>query len=160
MLKLLIFFRIHPKIFFYANLCFHSILLQEMAIAQDVFQDEIFINGINYRAYQYTYDIKPALPSPFLSDGNREVVMLKTKDNKYALLDVTLENGYPFNYQGAIRGKGIQLHVDTLDFPTMAYTGLHSLMELSQIQSINGLSVAEHLSVETWMTVKSRIYGR
>ncbi len=143
MLKLQIFSRIHPKNISHALLFLKIIFMCEIVNSQDIFQDEVFLNGISYTTYPYTYDNKPALPSPFLSDEQREVVLLKTNENKYALLDVTQENGHSFNYQGIFRGKGNQLYTDTLDFPTMGFTGLHSMIELSQIHTITGLSVAE-----------------
>lgn len=141
--NLQIFLRIHLKIISYAALFFEIIVIGPNGNAQDVFMEEVHLHGTGYRTYPFTYEHKPDLPSPFLSDEKREIVLLKSKNKSYALLDVTQEKGHPFNYQGITRGKGNQIFVDTLDFPTLAFTGLHSEVELSQIQSITGLSVAE-----------------
>jgi hypothetical protein len=137
------FLRIHLKIVFHATLFLQIVLIRQNGNAQDVFTEEVHLNGSGYRTYPFTFKHKPDLPSPFLSDEKREVVILKTKNDQYALLDVTQENGHPFDYQGIRRGKGSQLNVDTLDFPVLAFTGLHSEVELNQTQSITGFSVAE-----------------
>ncbi len=112
-------------------------------IAQDTYLKEVTFRGQQFRTYPYLYDTQPILSSPFVSEENREVILLYFKENKYALLDVTQENGRPFNYDGKIRGKGLQLCVDTLDFPTLAFMGLHANIELSQVQSITGKSIGE-----------------
>lgn len=143
MLNLQKFSRIQAKIIFYAILFLQIILNRINGNAQDVYMEEVHLNGTGYRTYPFTYEYKPDLPSPFLSDEKREVIVLKSRDQQYFLLDVTQENGNPFNYQGVTRGKGHQLDADTLDFPVLAYTGLHSELELRQTQSITGLSVAE-----------------
>jgi hypothetical protein len=143
MLKLQIFFGIRPVFISLAFLSLHFSLFHEIVKAQDVFLKQVSIHGQIFKTYPFTYESKPGIPSPCLSDENREVILLKANDHKYFLLDVTQENGHPFNYQGIIRGKGNQLYVDTLDFPTLAYTGLHSLVELGQIQSITRIPIAE-----------------
>jgi hypothetical protein len=112
-------------------------------MAQDVFQEEVTLNGKKFKTYPSHYENNPGIQSPILSDDNREVILLKIKDQHYALLDVTRENGSPFNYNSNLRGKGNQLDVDSIDFPTLKTTGLHSYIELSQVQSITGIPVAE-----------------
>jgi hypothetical protein len=64
-----------------------------------------------------------------------------TKEGKYALAPVTIENGEPYVY--AQHGKGKQLAVDAADFPALASTGLHSEEELDRALTITGRSVAE-----------------
>jgi hypothetical protein len=60
------------------------------------------------------------------------------------LIPVTVENGKPLNYKNKQwYGKGRQLEVDASDFPTLARTGLHSEIELDQIKTITGRSIAE-----------------
>lgn len=59
----------------------------------------------------------PNLPSPFKTKDNREFVIAVTKENKYAIIPVTLGND---------RDICQQLVVDTADFPQLAQTGLHS----------------------------------
>lgn len=67
-----------------------------------------------------------------------------TQDEKYVLIPVTVENGKPLNYKNKQwYGKGQQLEVDALDFPALARTGLHSEIELDQIKTITGSSIAE-----------------
>jgi len=111
--------------------------------AQDLYLSEVSYKGNKFRTYPYVYDSRPDLPSPFISEENREVILLKIKEKEYTLMDVTQEIGRPFNYNSKIRGKGNQLGVDTLDFPTLAFTGLHASVELTQVQSITGISIAE-----------------
>jgi len=112
-------------------------------MAQDVYRQEVSLNGKIYKTHPFVYERRPDIPSPFLSDEKREVVLIKTGDQKYALVDVTQENGAPFSYNSSLRGKGNQLDVDSIDFPTLANTGLHTYIELSQIQSITGIPIAE-----------------
>ena len=94
--------------------------------------------------YPYTYDQCPELPSPCTMEDGTEIVMAFTKDNKCMLIPVTVEKGEPLNYRNKQwYGKGRQLEVDASDFPTLARTGLHSEIELDQIKTITGRSIAE-----------------
>ena len=94
--------------------------------------------------YPHTYDQCPELPSPYTMEDGTEVVVAFTQDEKYVLIPVTVENGKPLNYKNKQwYGKGRQLEVDASDFPTLARTGLHSEIELDQIKTITGRSIAE-----------------
>ncbi|NOR22130.1 MAG: hypothetical protein GQ476_05540 [Candidatus Aminicenantes bacterium] len=94
--------------------------------------------------YPHTYDQCPELPSPCTMEDGTEIVMAFTKDNKCMIIPVTVEKGEPLNYRNKQwYGKGRQLEVDASDFPTLARTGLHSEIELDQIKTITGRSIAE-----------------
>jgi len=96
------------------------------------------------KLYPNTYDHFPDLPSPYTLEDGTEIVAAFTKDEKYVLIPVTVENGKPLNYRNnQWYGKGRQLEVDASDFPTLARTGLHSETELDQIKTITGRSIAE-----------------
>jgi len=96
------------------------------------------------KLYPNTYDHFPDLPSPYTLEDGTEIVVAFTKDEKYVLFPVTVENGKPLNYKNnQWYGKGWQLEVDASDFPTLARTGLHSEIELDQIKTITGRSIAE-----------------
>lgn len=100
--------------------------------------------GDELRLFPHTYDQVPELPSPCTLDDGTEVVVAFTRDNKYILFPVTIENGDPLDYpQGQWYGKGRQLEVDASDFPTLARTGLHSEKELRRTKTITGRSIAE-----------------
>jgi len=95
---------------------------------------------------------KPDLPSPVVSDGSREFILFKTAANKYTCMDVTVENGEPFDYKQGLSGKGNQLKADGEDFPHFAETGIHTTEELANAKTITGLSVAK-------ITVDARPWG-
>jgi len=88
----------------------------------------------SYDLYPLTLDSKPDIPSPYTTPAGLEVVTGITKDKKYAIVPVTLENS---------EEKGQQLYRDSLDFPVLAKTGLHSDIELQQTKRITGRSIAE-----------------
>ncbi len=91
--------------------------------------------------YPVILDRFPDTPSPLLLPDGTEVVLGVTVDGRAALIRVTVENGAEYVYARA--GKGRQLEVDGTDFPTLARTGLHSEIELDQVWTITGRSVAE-----------------
>ena len=67
------------------------------------------------------------------------------KDNKYALIPVTVENGDPLLYSKRIKslyGKDRQLQVNSGDFPILSRTGLHSESELDRKDMITGIPVS------------------
>lgn len=79
------------------------------------------------------------LASPARLPDGTEAVIARMKDDRYALIPVTIENMPPhIPYGGRKIGKGNQLLVDANDFPTLARTGLHSLEELDRIERITG----------------------
>ncbi len=88
----------------------------------------------SYTLYPSTLETKPGIPSPYTTSEGLEVVTGITKDKKVAIVPVTLENS---------EEMGRQLYVDSLDFPVLAKTGLHSDIELEQTKKITGRSIAE-----------------
>ncbi|MBI9036918.1 MAG: hypothetical protein JEY97_02185 [Bacteroidales bacterium] len=66
-----------------------------------------------------------------------------TKDENYLLFPVTMENGDSLNYKQYQYGKGLQKKVGTIDFPTLARSGLHDETELDQAKTITGKSISE-----------------
>lgn len=89
---------------------------------------------IPHDLYPELLDDKPDLPSPLKSKKGNEYVIAVTKENKYAIMEVTLSND---------RGICSQLIVDTTDFPYLARTGLHSEELLNSIEIITGRSPNE-----------------
>jgi hypothetical protein len=105
---------------------------------------QITYNQKSYLLYPETLDECPEIPSPFSADDGVEAVVAFTKNNKYALIPVTVTNSSPNLQYGAKKiGKGKQLEVDADDFPTLAKTGLHSEDELDGTRMITGKPVAE-----------------
>ena len=94
----------------------------------------IEIDKLGYTIYPQVNDSKPDLPSPFAATDNREFVVAVTKDNKYAIIPVTLGNEH---------WMCEQLVIDTVDFPYLANTGLHSEVELDRIKQITNRSLEE-----------------
>lgn len=94
----------------------------------------IQVDSIPYKIYPQVNDTKPNLPSPFITNGGREFVIAVTKEEKYAIIQVTFSNN---------REICQQLIVDTTDFPLLAQTGLHSEERLDQVKTITGRSVEE-----------------
>jgi hypothetical protein len=105
--------------------------------------DHISYNQKSYPLYPQTIAFKPKIPSPYATEDGTEIVTSFTKDKKYALIPVTVENGEPLDYRKRQWGKGRQLEVDIGDFPTLARTGLHSEMELNQTKTITERSIVE-----------------
>ena len=105
--------------------------LNSFTFAQD---NHIPLYKLPYKIYPAVNDSKPELPSPFRTKDNEEYVLASTKENKYAIVNVTLNNE---------RSICKQLIVDSLDFPALAKTGLHSEQELENTKFITGRSLAE-----------------
>ena len=95
---------------------------------------------------------KPDFSSPALTELQRELVVVKTKDERFTWLDVTIENGEPFDYKKRLFGKGNQLLADEADFPHFQKTGIHSEKELQNTKTITGHSVSK-------ITVDGRPWG-
>jgi hypothetical protein len=94
------------------------------------------------RLYPETTRERPAVSSPGKLPDGTEVVVALTKENQWAVIPVTVENGplnLPYGRRGT--GKGRQLEVDANDFPTLARTGLHSEAELDRTTRITGRPV-------------------
>lgn len=105
-------------------------------------QQSLKIENREIKLFPFEYDRKLEIESPLEFEG-REYILAKTSNNKYTVIDVTVEKGDPYNYRGKIRGKGNQLFINDKDFPTLAKTGLHSEKELQNTKSIAGRSIAE-----------------
>jgi hypothetical protein len=102
---------------------------------------EIDAEGLNFAPQ--TYPENSNLPSPAISEYQRELILLKTKNGKYTWMDGTVENGEPFDLKQGLLGKGNQFTPNKMDFPTFAKTGLHSDKELSRTKLITGKSVSQ-----------------
>lgn len=89
---------------------------------------------IDYELYPQVNEKKPDLASPFIDENQQEYVVAVTRENKYAIIRVTLGND---------RDICKQLIVDSFDFPTLAATGLHSEKELQNTKEITGRSIEE-----------------
>jgi len=89
--------------------------------------------------YPQTREEQPNAPSPWRWPDGTEVAVAFTKEGRYGIVLVTIENG-PLNLPYGSRkiGKGRQLDVDANDFPTLAQTGLHAQAELDRTERITG----------------------
>jgi len=101
------------------------------------------INGETYNPYPQIYDRRPELPSPFMNVEGLEYVVAFTKEKKYVILPVTVENRGKSPTQKHPYIKGEQLAVDDHDFPALAATGLHSERELEETRTITGRPVEQ-----------------
>jgi hypothetical protein len=106
--------------------------LTKVSAAEDM--SPVTFEDKSYTLCPHCFEIRPSIPSPYVTDDGREIVVTSTKDNKYMLVPVTLEN---------TESTGQQLYVDADDFPTLARTGLHYEKELDQTRTITGRSIAE-----------------
>jgi len=98
----------------------------------------------NLKLYPISYDYMLEIESPAFINDTVETILIVTKDNKYALVPVTVENGKPLLYSrkvGTYWGKDNQMFVDEGDFPTLAITGLHSEDRLDNIATITGIPI-------------------
>ena len=93
----------------------------------------IQVDEIPYLVYPKVIDNKPNLPSPFVTNNQEEYVVAVTKDQKYAIINVSLNND----------GICPQLIIDAKDFPELAEFGLHSEKRLNELTSITGRSLDE-----------------
>jgi hypothetical protein len=115
-----------------------------MSRCGEVRTDRITHGRRTYRLYPETLAEAPQVPSPLNMEDGREIIISFTRDDRYSLVPVTVENGESLDYsRDQWYGKGRQLEVDSLDFPTLARTGLHSEAELDRRETITGLPVAE-----------------
>ncbi len=90
------------------------------------------IEDIPYSIYPEVNQVKPDLPSPFTIADGHEYVVAVTKENKYAIIEVTLDNE---------DRMCPQLLVDGEDFPYLVEHGIHAEEELNNIRTITGWSV-------------------
>jgi len=105
--------------------------------------DRLILQDCVHRLYPETTERPSDLPSPFVTADGEKYVTVRTRDGRYALVPVTVENGAPNNYDRGEWDKGRQLTVDADDFPTLARTGLHSGAKLDRTATITGRSVTE-----------------
>lgn len=124
---------------------FLSILMIPVySFCQEIESNHITSNHNKYPLYPHLLDELPEIPSPLYIQENVEIVICFSKDNKYYLVPVAIENGKPLNYKkNQWWGKGRQLDIDSLDFPTLARTGLHSDKELEQTKTITGKPISK-----------------
>jgi len=118
-------------------------LCEILAFSQVTTVNYFVYNQKKYQLYPAKLDECPDIPSPFTTENGIEVVICFTKDKKYTIIPVTVENEKLWYYENNGPGKGKQLDVDTIDFPILAKTGLHSEIELDQTKTITGRSIAE-----------------
>jgi hypothetical protein len=93
--------------------------------------------------YPETFELLPDVPSPLNSEEGLEIVSALMKNTRYTLIPVTQRKGEPWIPDQELWGIGNQLHIEAEDFPTLARTGLHSVIELDRIKSITGRSISE-----------------
>jgi len=122
---------------------FLILLIPIFVYSQETDTSYITYNNQTLALYPVTISELPDIPSPFSSDDGVEVLIAITKDNKFLLFPVTMENGDSLNYKQAQYGKGFQCKVDSTDFPTLACTGLHDETKLAKIKTITGKSIYE-----------------
>ncbi|HRW85165.1 MAG TPA: hypothetical protein P5180_07005 [Bacteroidales bacterium] len=95
-----------------------------------------------YNLYPFSYDTMPGIKSPTYINDSVESILIVTKEDKFALAPVTVENGKPLLYSykvGTYMGKDQQLLIDKGDFPELAKTGLHSDDRLDNTKAITGI---------------------
>jgi hypothetical protein len=115
------------------------------AYSQDNDPQSVRFQNQEYQLYPHTLDAPPDISSPFVADDGTEVLLAALKDNQFALIPVTVENGAPLLYSYRIDdlfGKDKQLQVAAPDFPTLAKTGLHSEAELDAKETITGFPLS------------------
>lgn len=126
--------------------CFYAFLLIPLSInSQETSLNQISINKKTYPLYPITIDELPDVPSPFFTKDGIEILLAFTKNEKYALIPVTVENGKPLHYSRRVEsqfGKDQQLLVNSGDFPSLAKTGLHVEAELDKKDKITGMPIS------------------
>lgn len=119
------------------------LLIPLFLFCQETAIDQISYDNKSYVLYPKETVELPDIPSPFINENGVEVLTAFTKDTTYLLFPVTIENGDSLNYKQYQYGKGFQLKVDGIDFPSLAKTGLHDNTELLQTKNITGKSIEE-----------------
>lgn len=105
---------------------------------------QVTYGRVTYPLYEETLDARPDIPSPYTAEDGTEIITVLMKEQRFALISVTVENGEPLHYSkrtGSVLGKDRQLHVDSGDFPTLGKTGLHSESQLDERKMITGYPV-------------------
>jgi len=106
--------------------------LAQVTAAEDM--SPVTFEDKSYALCPNRFEGPPPVPSPYATNDGRDIIVTSTKDGKYMLVPVALEN---------TKSKGRQLYVDADDFPTLARTGFHSEQELDRTRTITGRSIAE-----------------
>lgn len=97
-----------------------------------------------YPLYPSTLHESPNISSPVTADDGSQYVVGLTTEGRFTVIPVTVENDDSLDYrQHFWYGKGRQLAVDSLDFPTLAATGRHADSELRDCKSITGKPTEE-----------------
>lgn len=120
-------------------------MVTESLYSQETKSIQISFNHQIYHLYPQTLDKLPEIPTPFTTENGIEILLTLMKNNKHALIPVTVENGSPLVYSTRIEdlfGKDQQLQINSGDFPTLARTGLHSESELNGKKMITGFPVS------------------
>jgi hypothetical protein len=115
--------------------------MEELLISVRI-TDRMLHAGCPQRLYPETSASPADLPSPFRAASGEEFVSIRTRDGRYGLVEVTVENGAPNDYDQGEWDKGHQLAADAEDFPTLARTGLHAEAELDRTTTITGRDLA------------------
>ena len=99
---------------------FYSCLLMTKSLhSQETKPNQISFNQNKFPLYPKTLDKLPEIPSPFTTKDGIEILLALMKDNKYALIPVTVENGDPFI--GEIVGG------ELIDISEEAYSSMSSI---------------------------------
>ena len=147
-------FRLQKMIFLFVSLMW----ITASTYSQETKSIQISYNQKTYNLYPAVHDQLPNIPSPFTAEDGLEIVVAFTKNEKYALIPVTVENGDPLHYSKRVQsqyGKDRQLQVDSGDFPALAKTGLHSESQLDGKDMITGMPI----SVITYIGRPGRFSG-
>ncbi len=119
-------------------------LLLTVCFCQESWADQITYEGQAYPLFPETIAEAPQIPSPLVMEDGTEILTGFTRDGRWFLVPVTVENGEPLDYgSNQWWGKGRQLAVDSTDFPTLVRTGLHSDAELNSTETITCKPVSE-----------------
>jgi len=93
----------------------------------------ITVGGREYPLHPGSLAERPACASPLVLPDGREVVLIYTLADRFALADVSPPDA-------AERDR--QRRVDAADFPALARSGLHDSSELAAMRTITGRSLA------------------
>ena len=121
-----------------------SLMIPGMSPGQGAETVQIVYGDRTYALFPEMLTQAPRFHSPLMTEEGREILTCFTRDGRYFLVDATIENGEPLDYRNDLWwGKGRQLDVDSLDFPVLARTGMHSETELDQKKTITGRPISE-----------------
>jgi hypothetical protein len=124
---------------------FPCFLITDTSYSQRTGPVQISYDQNTFHLYPQTLDKLPEITSPYTTEDGQEILLASLKNNQYALIPVTIENGDPLHYSKRVKsslGKDQQLLVDTGNFPTLGRTGVHSESELGATEMITGFPVS------------------